>query len=113
MTQETIAIACLPDSSFAAPGTCARRRACVAYRNRASTKGFTSLERLPPRPNRVLWRRHGGGLGCAVIERKASEPVDAVELVNVVALAGLCPIDGREIEEPVVGPARQQAEDVA
>jgi hypothetical protein len=49
----------------------------------------------------------------ARVERKPTEEIRVQESSNVVVFAGLVPIERREIEETVLGPSREQAEDVA
>jgi hypothetical protein len=48
----------------------------------------------------------GGRFRGPVVEGEASEAVGVEELLDVVALAGLGPVDGRELEESVLWPAR-------
>src|SRR5579863_1224602 len=55
----------------------------------------------------------GSRASAARVEREASERVGVEQGLDVVEGSGLVPVEGCEIEQTVLGPTREQAEDVA
>jgi hypothetical protein len=91
----------------------------------ASPDGYTServrywRKRLNPfgeprlRPLRPNVRRLGRQRRRSIVERESTKRVVLEEVDDVGSFASVDPLDRRELEEAVLGPARQQAEKVA
>ena len=74
-----------------------------AYRGR-----FVSVQRTAS-----AWSRRRRRFSAARFERRPAEPIVVKALSDILALAGLGPLDWREFEDAVTGPLGQQAEDVS